>query len=110
MSVRAAQVDKHWQRTFARQYLNTYDQLKFGDLFCLGAGEVRFRSGITAIVGGNGVGKSTLASALGELLEREASPRFLANRSRLLGSVLDGLITESGHQKDRHAAGADEAL
>jgi len=109
MTIRAAKADDIWRKVFSRQYPNRYESLGFEGLFCLGKGSVRFSGGISAIVGGNGVGKSTLAAALGELLETELAERFVAERSRLHGSILSGVIKEGATQKNRAASGGNES-
>ena len=109
MSIRAARADDHWRHALNRNYHNRYDKLDFRGLFCLADGQFECRGGITAIVGGNGVGKSTLAAALGELLEKELEARYLSNRDRLLGSTLDGVFSDAGTRKSRHAEGSRDA-
>lgn len=108
MTARAARVEDFWKKAFSRQYANRYERLGYQNLFCLRDGAVQFHGGISAIVGGNGVGKSTLAAALGELLETELAERFLVDRSRLANSELSGVIWEGDAAKNRTASGGGE--
>lgn len=101
MSIRQARAVDHWRRTFLREYPIKYEEVEYENLFCLGSGHISFCGGITAIVGGNGVGKSTLAAAIGELLERDDLKLLLGNRGRLSGSALKGKIEENRQKKNR---------
>jgi len=75
--------------TWARQYPTRLNQLQFEGLRGFDDGSISFKPGITAIVGGNGVGKSTLARATIDVLigskDSDASP---SSASRLWGCKL----------------------
>src|SRR5882757_2243286 len=105
MSIRAARAGDHWRRVFARNYSTRYERLGFQRLFCLGEGTIEFRGGITVIVGSNGVGKSTLVAALGELLESAIAERFLGERARLPGSSIEGVVRRDNMIRVRSAHG-----
>lgn len=62
--MKEAYVADIWRRVFSRTYATAYNRLNFKAVQRLGSGEVSFDAGITAIVGGNGVGKSTLLSTV----------------------------------------------
>jgi predicted ATPase len=96
VSIRFARAEDFWRKTFQRPYPNRYESLSFDHLQCLGSGRVEFTSGITAIVGGNGVGKSTLVSAVGEVLEGAGALLPSENRARVRGSSLRARIVEGG--------------
>lgn len=114
MSLRQAKFDDHWRHTFARRYPTRVTELSCVNLSCLADGNIDFRPGITVIVGANGVGKSTLAAAVAELLANcsEVAP---GHRNRLLGIVDTGkavvgttevtLIAKDGDTGGRVAAG-----
>jgi predicted ATPase len=98
MSLKAARFDDHWRRTLARQYSTRLNSLEFEGLRGFDDSSVSFKPGITAIVGGNGVGKSTLAHATFEVLvgsNTQEGPR--PSGSRLLGSKL--VASVSGFEK-----------
>lgn len=67
-TTRLAKFKDHWRDAWRRDYVLRYERLDFKGLRCLHDGELFFSRGITAIVGGNGVGKSTLAQAAVEVL------------------------------------------
>lgn len=60
-------------------------------LSCLADATIEFLGGLTAIVGGNGVGKSTLVAAIAELLAADASLVENSYGARLRGSSNDGI-------------------
>lgn len=89
MSIRAAKFDDHWRKVFSRAYAYQYRALEFSGLKPLRDGTVTFSPGITAIVGGNGVGKTTLAHAVADVLAGEAGVAALRdNQARLDGCSL----------------------
>lgn len=62
-TLRQARFADHWRTLSRRAYVTRYDRLEFNGIAGLADGILTFHPGITAIVGGNGVGKSTLAHA-----------------------------------------------
>jgi energy-coupling factor transporter ATP-binding protein EcfA2 len=92
--MKSARAEDYWRHAFAREYAVRCDEVTYADLLGLGKGSVRFRSGVTAIVGANGVGKSTLVAAIAELLGGEAALKELDHLPRLKGSRLCGLVRE----------------
>lgn len=62
--MKAAQVSDIWRRLFKRPFDVSYESLSFTGVRRIGAATVSFKPGITAFVGGNGVGKSTLMSTI----------------------------------------------
>src|SRR5437899_9561719 len=63
-SMKPAQVVDTWRRALSRPYRAFYKHIAFSGVAKLGNGEVPVKSGVTVMVGGNGVGKSTLMGAL----------------------------------------------
>ncbi len=94
MSQRLARIEDNWRTAQNRNFPVRYEELRFEDLSCLGNGEIEFNGGITALVGGNGVGKSTVAAGIGELLGAQSNRGFSGNSARLSGSVLYARIHE----------------
>jgi predicted ATPase len=92
--MKAARAGDHWKKAFSREYPVKCQHLDYADLLGLGKGSIRFRSGVTVIVGANGVGKSTLVAALAELLGGEAALRELDHIARLKGSRLVGVVNQ----------------
>lgn len=67
--MRDARAADHWRRALNRQYQLFLKRIEFEALGVFGAGAIDFNAyGITAVIGGNGVGKSTLIAAVGALL------------------------------------------
>lgn len=108
MSIRRARAADFWRTTLSRKFENRYEKLTYEDLCCLGTGELQFCGGISAIVGGNGVGKSTLAAALGEILQTTIAQRYVGDRTRLGGSKLRGFVRETNAERTRYASGSAE--
>ena len=54
----------HWRKALSRKYEFEYVSLAYSGVRNLHDDEIRFAQRVTAIVGGNGVGKSTLAHAI----------------------------------------------
>lgn len=84
----------------ARNYAVRYERLDYRGLRSLHDDSIAFAKGITAIVGGNGVGKSTLAHAAVDVLAGLNGVRSLSDRSvRLTGGDLRAQVAgESGTQ------------
>src|SRR5882762_3772086 len=89
MNLREARFKDHWRRAFLRKYPTRFSRLSFKRLSCLADSTFQFTDGINAVIGSNGVGKSTLVSAMAELLSdgAEVAP---GHRERLRGSILEG--------------------
>lgn len=89
MSDRAARVEDHWRTMFVRKYATSV-KLSFRSLANIVDSEADFLDKPLAIVGGNGVGKSTLALAVAEVLAEENVKWSLGGR--LNGSRLEARI------------------
>jgi predicted ATPase len=87
MSHRRARFEDHWRKIFNRNYRVKCERFEFVQLRGMCDGHVEFAPGITAVVGGNGVGKSTLALAVAQTLIGEgASHDGRDEQGRLDGS------------------------
>lgn len=86
--MRAARADDHWRRAFRREYRVQCSKLVYSNLLGLGTGSIGFSGAITAVVGANGVGKSTIVAALAELLGGQVALDDLDHSLRLAGSVV----------------------
>jgi predicted ATPase len=89
VTLRAARTNDFWRKVFKRGYSVRLDSLQYNELRGFENGSIQFKPGITAIVGGNGVGKSTLAHATIEVLG--GAVEYGTNsfsRDRLRGSQL----------------------
>src|SRR5579859_22445 len=98
VSLRQAKIDDHWRHAFSRTYKTRFTEVTVNNLRCLANATIGFSSGLTAIIGANGVGKSTLAAAITELLSSNPNSVVGAFRSRLAGSSLDGVAFHDGAQ------------
>jgi energy-coupling factor transporter ATP-binding protein EcfA2 len=96
MSLRQARFDDHWRHIFSRQYHSRFTQVSASTVSCLGIPNVEFSAGLSAIVGANGVGKSTIAAAIAELLSNSSPLVAEGYRTRLMGSTLNGLAVVGG--------------
>ena len=104
MSLRDAKFRDHWRHIFERQFPTRFTEIEFKQLYCLANGTVQFSGGITAIVGGNGVGKSTLVAAIVQLLSPEPNSIDPAYLQRLSGSQITGRAVNGDHQFHLHVA------
>src|SRR5690348_9725298 len=84
MNLRHSRFKDDWKKLFARPYSCRLKTLTTSGLACISDGEMQLPSGPLAIIGGNGVGKSTLALAVAELLDPENVAWGL--HTRLVGS------------------------
>jgi predicted ATPase len=98
MNLRNARIDDHWRRTFTRQYPTRFESIKFSGLSTIADGVVHFAPGITAIVGGNGVGKSTLIAAVAELLSNGVDSSVTEGFGRVGSSTTSGVAFQAGGQ------------
>jgi predicted ATPase len=98
MNLRQARFDDHWRHVFARNYPTRFTQISFTNLSCIRDSTIHFAAGITAIIGSNGVGKSTLAAAVSELLSN-GSEVAAGHRNRLAGSTTDGTVFQGDVRK-----------
>lgn len=98
MSIRFAKYGDHWRTALRRDYPLRYERLTYSGVRCLRDDSLIFSRGITAIVGSNGVGKSTLAHAIAEAIAGEQSTQLLREAvARLEGSnLVANLATEEG--------------
>ena len=93
MSIRAAKYRDHWRTLFKRNYNFKLTSLAYSGLKVLHDGEIQFSPGITAIVGGNGVGKSTLVHAVVEVLSgKHGEPALHDNENRISGCSLVSVV------------------
>ena len=85
----AAEIDNYWRRVKERRYSSRIESLNYSNLSCLKRdGQSPLHSGITAVIGGNGVGKSTVAAAVAEVLSvRNGRPLIRVLGSELLSRV-----------------------
>ena len=88
MTMRQAKVEDHWRHAMTRLYPTRVESIEVVDSTCLADGTIRCVPSITAIVGGNGVGKSTFAVAVAEVLSGVENKAELSdNLSRVIGST-----------------------
>src|SRR5580704_6368692 len=99
MNLREARFDDHWRHVFAKNYPTRFAQIAFIGLSCIRDSTIHFAAGITAIIGSNGVGKSTLAAAISELLSN-GSEVAAGHRDRLVGSATDGTVFQGDVAKN----------
>lgn len=101
MSIRLAKFADHWRGALNRDYQLSYDSLQYTDLRSLHDGKVDFAKGLTVIVGGNGVGKSTLVHAAVDVL---TGPNEIAavkkHGRRLVGSGLRAEVTDNKTKRE----------
>lgn len=88
-------MNDHWRKALSRKYELEYVSLAFSGVRCLYDDQIRFSPGVTAIVGGNGVGKSTLAHAIIDVLSgSEGLVALRENEARIHGVSLKAVVRD----------------
>lgn len=95
--MKAAKAGDYRRTALKRKYSLSLDSLQFSGVRCLRDDSIAFANGITVIVGGNGVGKSTLAYATAIVANRARGSEQLDEHSaRLNGAQLQASFTTAG--------------
>src|SRR5216684_3590760 len=96
MTLRQAKFDDHWRHVYSKNYPTKFTSISFEDLYCLADATIEFSGGINAIVGGNGVGKSTLVASIAQLLASNPNAVEEVYTQRLWGSTIRGTAISDG--------------
>lgn len=97
MSVRAASFGDDWRRVYQRNYSESVRSISLANSQTIEDARISLGKGIVALVGGNGVGKSTFAHAIVEgLLNSSGTPDLLAQQERIDGTVISFDIVKGG--------------
>lgn len=97
MSVRAASFGDDWRRVYQRNYPERVQSVSISNSQTIADTHIVLEKGIVALVGGNGVGKSTFAHTVVEgLLNSLGTPDLLAQQVRIYGSVISFAINKNG--------------
>lgn len=86
--MRSNRAGDYWRRVYKQNFAARVDRLAFEALRGLGTGELSFQGGITALVGANGVGKTTLLEAIHTCLVEDDSHVSPTAARKLAGSRL----------------------
>lgn len=100
--MRAATASDWWRRVYSRPYRCALKRLQFTDVVGLGSGEIAFDGGITALCGGNGVGKSTMLDAILGSVGPDGSLQKIALATRFQRAELTAQVEASCHSRDIH--------
>jgi predicted ATPase len=95
VTMRDARIRDYWRRTFRRVYPIKVQRFSFESLSSFSDGYITFSNGITVLVGGNGVGKSTLIAAIVEVLSKGSQAHGIDRYDRLSGSKINALVNVS---------------
>lgn len=88
--MRMAKAADHWRHVYEKPFKIKINKVGFSNLKGFGSGSIDFEGGITAICGGNGVGKTTLLNAISSVLTCERAVHDKSIRNKLSGSSLIG--------------------
>lgn len=105
--MKKAEAADHWRRACKRGGYIRVEKIAFTNAIGLGTGEIAFRGGLTAICGGNGVGKSTLL----EVAELAIAGRLASARaaSRHENAQLTATLKLNGEQHElRQTVGVEQ--
>lgn len=108
--MRMARVNDNWRHVYKNKYPTRLERLSYENVLGLGAGEIRFSGGITAICGTNGVGKSSLLDCLLGLLTSSASPESTSTSLRISNATLQATAFMGGQSADHRARWVDGKL
>ncbi|MDR5769725.1 AAA family ATPase [Caballeronia sp. LZ028] len=97
MNLRAAKFNDFWRTAFARKYPQRVQSIALTDAKAVADSHLIFPAGIVALVGGNGVGKSTFAHAIAEgLFDTSTTPDLTTQHARISGSRIKFALTKNG--------------
>lgn len=86
--MRQAEIERMWKRLYARSGTSKLERVTFDNVLGLGSGTIEFSGPLTAICGGNGVGKTTLLDTIRAALNPSTPPDPLASKVRFAGCKL----------------------
>ncbi|MBF8676792.1 ATP-binding protein [Pseudomonas fulva] len=102
MSVRVASFGDDWRAVYRRDYAECIQTITLAGSQTVEDSTIDLGKGIVAVVGGNGVGKSTFAHAIAEgLLKSPATPDLLVHQERIVGATIRFEITKNGEPHTR---------
>jgi ABC-type transport system involved in cytochrome c biogenesis ATPase subunit len=105
LSVRAASFGDDWRAVFRRDYAECIQTISLENSQTIEDANISLGKGIVALVGGNGVGKSTFAHAIVEgLLNSAGTPDLLAHQERIDGVVINFSLFKSGAPHTRQVS------
>ncbi len=99
MSLRQAKFGDHWRHAFKRQFPTKFTKIAVRSLSGFADISIDFTGGINAIVGGNGVGKSTIVAAIDQLLAPAGRAQDNRYARKLKGSVIEGTLFADGVER-----------
>lgn len=99
--MRTAKVGDNWRNLYEKSFKFRVSKIIYDNLKGVGAGDINFSGGITAICGGNGVGKSTLLNAISSVLSSERLSKNKSISIKLEGAELVGEFIDSGNSVTR---------
>lgn len=102
MSVRAASFGDDWRSVYLRNYAECIQTISLENSQTIEDANISLGKGIAALVGGNGVGKSTFAHAVVEgLLNSSGTPDLLVQQERIDGANITFSLVKNGAQLTR---------
>jgi predicted ATPase len=108
--MRTARVGDNWRNLYEKSFKFKVSKVIYENLKGLGTGNIEFLGGITAICGGNGVGKSTLLNAISSVLSSDRLSKLRSINVKLDGSQLIGEFIDSGNTITRKVVVTSEVI
>lgn len=96
MSVRAASFGDDWRIIYRREYAERVQTISLAGSQAVEDATISLGKGIVAVVGGNGVGKSTFAHAIAEGLLIAPTADLLVHQGRILGATIRFEMSKNG--------------
>lgn len=96
--MREARIVDHWRHLLRRVYPTRLASISYKELAFFTDDQIAFSPGITALVGGNGVGKSTLVAAVTELLSNGSLGPEVDRFDRIRDSTTTAVAFVQGEQ------------
>src|SRR4051812_9465615 len=99
--MRRAKADDYWKGVYKGAYNTRLDAVNFENVLTIGDGTLHLGGGITAICGGNGVGKTTLLQAIFTSLKSEIERESQLSPVKFSNANLTATLTISNAQIER---------
>ena len=99
--MRNAKASDYWKALYKKVFPTQLNKINFDSVPGIGSGEIDFLGPVTAICGGNGVGKSTLIDAILATVRPDLIVKSPLSISRLDGASISSISTHEGNSVNK---------